>query len=53
MSLDLKEELAFFSRYNFHLTLMLGVPSEILPLAKDCERELSLISEFINSFRVY
>ena len=38
MSLDLKEELAFFSRYN--RTFPLGVPSEILPLAKDCEREL-------------
>ena len=39
MSLDLKEELAFFFRV-IAFTLTLGVPSEILPLAKDCEGEL-------------
>ena len=38
MSLDLKEELAFFRVITFTLTL--AVPCEILPLAKDCEREL-------------
>ena len=39
MSLDLMEELAFFFRI-ITFTPTLGVPSEILPLAKDCEREL-------------
>ena len=28
---------------------MLGVPSEILPLAKDCERELWFFLEFISN----
>ena len=38
MSLYSKEELAFFRVITFTLTL--GVPSETLPLAKDCKREL-------------
>ena len=52
MSLDFKEELHFFRVITFTLTL--GVPCEILPLAKDCDRELwfqSLLTvlEFTNS----